>query len=396
MARRKGGAENTLCTENTVRTRHLIGKVGEAYYANRHRRQDVTPGGARREDIGLASPEQTLKIMMYSKYLFLEIWQSRLLDMPVDEIVEKMGIKEYPSLVDILWQDAETKKFVETMRHQFSAHPYYSLEETVLMIEKFDFERFWRVARRILLFKDAVTVVRYESGSLGCILDKEPEVSFVPSHEAPQAEIEAMKRQYGGPMLDTEWGKDNPRQVMQECLACIQSLKEELEIASSLHQVYRTRQTLERLVGASYDSKFMIMEMHDFIRRYKALNLPIKPGFWDRKSVYRDLRNQYAAHNDDEERITSIMELYGDRELLPTLRRDMDEAILLSRRLFSGHVPGARFRLPSLSRIGEIEEEFKQVHRESHRRLGNRFENGKYERDCAEHRLRVGRKLGLR
>jgi len=398
----KGDArmENTLGAENTIRTHYLRDKIRGLYYANRHIRQDVSLDGIRGAELGHASPEATLRIMVYARYLFLEIWQSGMLVDPIDEILKREGVERHPQLGWLIEQDPKTAELVEKMRQRFSTHPSFTIKEAMEEMEAIGFERFWLRAQRVLMFKDAVSAVTYTPGALDAAIRDAGKASARPAKSLTVEERHRLEKRYGSPAYDVDWGEGNTRSILQECVACMEVLMDEHRVATALHRCYRTRETMERLVGATYNLKYVILEVYEFIRIYKTLGIPTspesptEPELFERKKKYCKYRKRYAAHG--EGRVPSVMLIFEDAAFMPELARDVEEIIILSRRLCPGYSPTARIALPTREKADEMDREMEDVRVKSHEMLGDEAMGLEYEKKCDELRGAVAAAYGLR
>lgn len=397
--KRAAGMENTLDAEGTIRIHYLRDKIRGWYYTNRHIRQEVSLDGIRRAEMSHASPGATLKIMAYSRYLFMEIWQSGILEDPIEETLKKRGLQDFSQLGGLIEQDPDTKKLVETMRHRFSTHRSFTLEDAIAIMRPIGFERFWMSTQRILMFKDALSVVGYEPGSLDDIIESAGDFSAFPTRFLTRKEKLGLRRRYESPVYDVAWGTGNSMEILQECVAGLRTLMEEHMVSAALHRCYNTRETLERLVSSTYNLKYIILEAYEFIRTYETLKIPhtdempTEPKLFAREDKYEHYRNKYSAHSEDG--VPSIMYVIGDASFMGELFRDAEEILVLSRRLLPDFDPRARLELPTLERIGKMDGEMERLRLQSHAQLGNRFLDSEYERKCDELRAAVTTAYGL-
>jgi len=386
------GLESTLDAESAIRARYLADRIGGLYYANRRTPQDVPLGGPERPALSHASPEATLKIMVYARYLLLEIWQSRLLEDTVESTLERLGVGGHPRLGGLIVQDPDTRALVERMRHRFSACPAITLEGAIAEIGHAGFKKFWVCVNRILAFNDAVRAASYRPWALGGAVGARDPAPLFPTRALTDVEKRRLRLRYGGLAHGIDWGTGSTRQIMQECAACIGVLLDDYLVAASLHQCYRTSKTLQRVVSATYGLKYIILEVNSFGSMYMKLGIPNEPGFLARGKKYQRYRNLYAAHSD--ERVPSIMHIVCDREFAPELVRDAEEVVIISKRLFPGLDTGARIGLPAAAEIEEMEREIAGFWRQDPVPPGGAAERGEYGKRCEELRAIVASAYG--
>jgi len=397
---------DTLGVENTVRTGYLMERIRGAYYANSRVRQQVVLGEAAREEMPLASPESTLKIVVAAKYLFLEICVLEIQGEEVwrlteaergryDEIICEVEAAGCGDLAGAFRQDLETVRLIVDLRDKYSSHPTFPLREAIARIDGEGFERFWQCARRLLLLKRAAETASGWDNPPAHPPDSGQEISGLPHRFPTEAELEEVKRAHEGPMLKARWPKCWSRQVMRECAACIRILLDEFCIARSLHQTSQSAENKARLCNTVYSLKYAVLEMHNFIESYAKLNLSGNPGFMKRKKWYKRFKNQYGAHTDEDRRVVSLTQLLGKAALMQMLVLDMHEALCLSRRLFEDFEPQDRIRLPTRAEIASMDADIEGAHQTLHRRLGGRFASGEHEKRCAEFRARIQKMCGL-
>jgi len=397
--KKAAGMENTLDAESTIRIHYLRDKIRGLYYANRHVRQDVSLGGVKDSEQSHASPEATIKIMVYARYLFMEIWQTGMLVDPIGEILKKKGVREHPQLGRMIDQDPKTADLVEKMRQRFSTHPSFTLGNAIGEIGAMGFERFWLSAQRILMFKDAVSVATYTPGALDGAIRDAGKAAVLPAETLTGGERRMLEKRYAGPAYGVKWGDVKSMRILQESVACLVVLMDEHRVATALHRCYRTQETMQRLVAATYNLKYVILEAYEFIFAYKELGIPTgkespEPEFLERKKKYCEYRKRYAAHQD--RRVPSVMLIFEDSGFVSKLARDVEEIIVLSRRLCPGYMPTERIPLPTREKIDVMDKEISDLRLQSHEWLGNRFVNSEYEKRCDELRGAVAAAYGLR
>ena len=401
MTRKKApDMENTLDAEGTIRMHYLRDNIRGIYYTNRHIGQDVSLDGIKKAELGRASPAATLKVMVYARYLFLEIWQSGILVDPIDEIMKRSGVEKYPRLAGLIEQDPKTAELVEKMRQRLSTHPSFTLREAIDEIEPIGFERFWLHAQRILMFKDAVSVVTYTPGSMEGDIKNAGNASVLPAKSLTWKEKHRLKKRYERPAYDVDWGKGETRRLLQECVACLRALMDEHVVSTALHRCYKTQKTLERLVSSTYNLKDVSLEVYEFMRVYKTLGIPhspespTEPEFFARKKKYCRYRNKYAAH--DDKHVPSIMLIFEDSSFVSELARDVEEIIILARRLCGDYKPDAEIPLPTHEKTYEMDAEIDDLGRQSHEWLEGKFQDSEYMKKCDELRAAVAAAYGLK
>jgi len=387
------GAENTLDAENTIRIHYLRDRILDVYWVNRRTQQGNPQGRAERAELSHASPGATLRLMAYARYMFLEIWQSWLLEDTVEATVTKRGMGDYSTLGGLIEQDPETKALVERMRHRFGAHHVITLDEAMEDMRSTGFPKFLRCAQKILMFKDAARTVTYVPGSLDAVMGRGTRMPASAQKALSEAERQKLKRRYAAPMHRGKRGEDVLVRGMQECAMCLKILLKGMEVATSLHRQYRTQETMALLVHSTYDLKYVILEAHGFTEGYRGLGLPDGPGFLARAKKYKLYRNQYSAHND--KRVPSIMRILGDSAFSDEMVRDAEEIIVLSGQLFPDLDVRETIELPTGAQIAEMETEM-ELHRvKSHEPFGNKFLGGEYDKKCREARERMAAENGL-
>jgi len=401
MTRKKApDMENTLDAEGTIRMHYLRDNIRGIYYTNRHIGQDVSLDGIKKAELGRASPAATLKVMVYARYLFMEIWQSRILEDTIEATLERKGMHEYAQLEGMIEQDRDTKALVEKMRHRFSTHPNFTLEQAIEEIGAMGFQRFWMCVQRILMFKDAISVVSYTPRSFEGIIKNVGNADILPVKTLTWEEKRGFKKRYESPAYDVDWGEGETRRLLQECVACLKTIMDEHMVSTALHRCYKTQKTLERLVSSTYNLKYVILEVYEFMRVYKTLGIPhspespTEPEFFARKKKYCLYRNKYAAH--DDKHVPSIMLIFEDSSFVSELARDVEEIIILARRMCGDYKPNAEIPLPTHKKTYEMDMEMDKLRKQSHEWLGNKFLNSEYEIKCDELRAAVTAAYGLK
>lgn len=403
MGKKKAGAAampDTLGVENTIRTGYLLERIRGAYYVNKHIGKQVTLGDPGRPDMPLASPGATMKILVSAKHLFLDICTIELGGEEVVDLVdERRGrygkvIREVAEagcgdLAGIFRRDLETTRRIVDIRNRFSAHPTFPLEEAIRRIEKEGFAKFWQCARRLLLLKDAIEATPCGDCQPARTVTGGLRASGLPYKIPTGEEMARVKKAYEGPIHKIEWSEGSQRQIMRECAACIRVLLDEFLTSHALCQSSPSAENRSRLCDAVYSTKYAVTEMHDFVKRYERLGLAGRPGFMDRQGPYKTFRNQYGAHNDEDRRVTSLVQLLNHSGLMSMLLLDMHEALCLSGRLYEELEPRDQIRLPSRGEIAGMDAEIEDVRQRLRERLGSRFANGEHERGCAEFRAYI-------
>ncbi|RNJ74434.1 MAG: hypothetical protein EB832_00010 [Thaumarchaeota archaeon S14] len=391
--RRGGGAPDTLEVENTARIRYLLEAIKGAYYVNLRVRQDVALGQKGRADEPSASPELTLKLVVLAKYLFLEIWMLGM-EGTVREAICGMERDGRPGPARALRQDLETMKFINDMRHKFSAHPTFPLCVAIERIEQGGFARFWQCARRLLLLREAVGAAPGKGRPPCRALEPCRDVAGIPYGLPTREEQEDATNRHESPEHDVKWPEANSRQIMQECAMCIRALLEEFRVSLELHRRIPDTANRERLCRTAYSTKYAVLEMGDFIDRYKDLRLSDMPRFLDQEKKYEKYRNQYAAHRDKFGRVVSLLQLLGS-PIMPNLILDMHEAICLSRRLFPMPAPAGGLVLPTLDEINQMEAEICAFRQDLHEWAVDGAAGAEHRRECAEFHAHIKRVCGL-
>lgn len=370
QAEEAANLERTLAAEGAIRVHYMRDRVRGMYYANRRVRRDAHRGVEVRPALRHASRESALKIMVYARYLFLEIWQSRLLEETAEATLERMGIRDCPQLEGIIGQDPDTRELVKRMRNRFSANPDLTLEEAMGEIGHEGFKRFWRCVQRIIVFQDAAGAASYRPWPLNGAAEAAG-IGLFPADSMLWEEKLRLIKRYGKSPYSVNWGTGNSRQIMQECAACIRVLLDDYMAAATLHQCYHTAETLQRLVSSTYGLKYIILEVSKFAHMYRTLGIPNEPKFLAREKKYKMYRNWYAAHSDA--RVPSILHIARDREFAPELVRDAEEITVLSQRLFAGLGTGARIELPTGQEVEEMEREEADLRTQARAQLGGRL-----------------------
>lgn len=396
---------DTLGVENTIRTGYLLETIRGAYYTNARIRQQVTLERKEREEIPLAPPGATLKILVSAKYLFLEISNLELQGMEVCEItkaegkyeeiiaeVEGMGCGD---LAGTFRRDLETLRLIVDLRSRFSSHPTFVHEVAISRIESAGFGEVWQCARRLVLLKGAIEAASREANRPAHTPYGGLEISGLPYRIPTREERNAVGRTHEGPKHRVEWPGCCEREIMREGAACIRSLLDEIDIASALHGTSPSPENKARLCNTVYSLKYAVLEMHNFIRCYKKLNLAGKPGFMERRKLYKTFKNQYGAHNDKERKVASLVQLLNKDRLMRMVVLDMHEALCVSRRLFEDYVPKGQIGLPTHSEIDGMDAGIEGVRQRLHDRLGDRLADGEHARRCAEFHSYVQGKCGL-
>jgi len=369
-AERAANLERTLAAEGAIRVHYMRDRVRDLYYANRRTRRGAPHARAGVAGLSHASRESTLKIMVYARYLFLEIWQSRLLEETAEATLERMGIRDCPQLGGIIERDPDTRKLVEGMRHRFSANSNLTLEGAIAEIGHEGFKKFWRCVQRIIVFQDAVGAVSYRPWPLNSAAEAASGPLF-PANPMPWEEKLRLIKRYSRSTYNVDWGTGNSRQIMQECAACTRVLLDDYMAAASLHRCYHTAETLQRLVSSTYGLKYIILEVNKFAHIYKTLGIPNEPKFLAKEKKYKMYRNRYAAHSDA--RIPSILHIARDHGFAAELVRDAEEITVISQRLFAGLGTGARIELPTGQEIEAMELEVADLRLQARAQLGRRL-----------------------
>lgn len=399
--KKAAGMENTLDAESTIRIHYLRDRIRSLYYANYHIGQDVTLDGTKNAETSHASPEATLKIMAYARHLFLEIWQTEMLVDPIGKILERAGVEGHPRLGELIEQDPDVAGLVEQVRQRFSVHPDFTIKEAIDKIEATGFDRFWMGAQRILMFRDAVSAVTYTAEALDEQIRNAGKASILPARSLTAEERRRLEKRYRSDVYDVDWKNEKSMQVFQESVACLGVLMDEHRVSTSLHRCYRTQETMERLVAATYSLKYVIQGVHDFICAYRGLGIPTskesptEPELFAREKRYLKYRNKYASHRDDEH-VPSVMLVFGDSAFVSELARDVEEIMILSRRLCPGYRPTARIALPTRERAARMDKEMDDLRLQTYGWLGDRLANSEYEKKCDELRGAVAAAHGLR
>lgn len=399
------GPPDTLGVENAIRTSYLLETIRGAYYANARIRQQVTLDWEDREEMALASPESTLKILVNAKYLFLEISNLELQGMEVWEITKVEGKYEEiiveveragcGDLAGVFRKDLETLRSIVDLRNKFSSHPTFAHEVVISRMESVGFGEIWQCARRLLLLKDAIEAAPRGGGPPARPTYGGLEISGFPYRLPTREERGAARRAREGPRHRVEWPKRCAREIMQEGAACIRALLDEIDIASTLHRGSPSTENKARLCDTVYSLKYSVLEMHNFIECYKCLRLVAKPGFLERARLYRKFKNQYGAHNDEERKVASLVQLLNNSRLMRMIVLDMHEALCVSGRLFDDYMPQGQISLPTRDEAARMDAEIEGVRQRLHDRLGDRFSDGGRARRCHGFRRYVQGRCGL-
>ncbi len=395
MTEKKDGAEDTLDAESTIRMHYLRDKIRDGYYVNQHIPLSVSPDEISRAEISHASPESTQQLMVWMRYLILELWQTGLLDDNMDEIIKKFDLKEHHKLCEILEQDDDVKDFVQRMRQRFSTHASFTSEKAVEEIESLGFRKLWKYVLLIILFKDAIRTVCYKPCDINLEELNTGKYIVPPDEIITETKRQKLKLFYDKMSFDIELEKYDKARIMRDCAICLNIMRDDLMIATKLHRCYGTEETLILYVNAIYNMKYMILELHEFIKHCDELKIPSSLGFMTRKKKYKEIRGQYSAHRDKDERITSIMQLFEDPDRWSNVVQDVEEATILSKKLFPNMKINSKLRLPTKSQIVEIKQEIEDVRLACHKQYDGKFIDGEYDKKCQKIRRQVGKALNL-
>ncbi len=395
MVEKKDVVENTIDAESTIRIHYLRDKIRNAYYVNQDIPLSTSPDEISKTEISHASPESTQKLMVWMRYLILELWQTGLLDDDMDEIIKKLNLKEHHKLCEILERDENVKCFIEKMRHRFSTHANFTLEKAVEEIETFGFRKIWRCVLLIILFKDAIRTVCYKPCDINIEELNGGKYITPPDEIVSEIKKQKLKMFYSKTDFGVDLEKYDNAQIMRDCTICLNIMRDDLMIATKLHRCYGTEETLVLYVNAVYNMKYMISELHEFIKHWNKLKIPSSLRFMKRENKYREIRRQYSAHRDKKERITSIMQLFKEPDRWSNVVQDVEEVTILSKKLFPDMKINSRIRLPTKSEIVEMKQEIEDVRLYSHKQYGDKFIDSEYDKKCQKIRRHVGKALNL-
>lgn len=383
--------------ESNVRIRYWLDKIYRQHGISNNPEYDKLDTVAQKPVLA------NTNIMVAIKYLVLEIYDFWKLYNKNYDVDNDLKVDDPSGIYRISQEYADAEEMKE-MRNRFGAHPCWTFEKVAKHIDAMGLDRLVFYAHLVVMFQDAayrITPSRHRRDHMRDVRRAQIPLTVEP---VTVSGGETIKVAYSRANVELESQKDqNAYVALRESLLCMMHLSACFnEARENLKK--GTLVSYLRFSNEVYNIKYMILELVNFTKVYDGMKLsitndgkPLVPSFLERRELYCELRNKYAAHapmdgNDGMQRL-----LQKSPDLISNALRDVAEANGLVTRLSSEF---QEYNEPPVRQMTHTE--IKRVHRrldrirkDSSEYRGNEFVDPKQEQTIQRRKEEARRTLGL-
>jgi len=385
------GAIYAAANESNIHLRHWICDIYDLHGLPQDPQLSDAPYRS-----ALHSPTlRSLRLLLSVRRLILELWNFQAIYSHYGEIKKGLDVKKTSGLTMII-KDHKVVGSLKRLRDQL-AHQGITLEELANEINSLGLAPLVHYARAVLMFEDAVYRTVKNSNYRQKNTGWDPAGLTLKMPGSSDRDAFAKKYSAVNFTLNPEHSRDYI--LMGELRLSLLMLYTGL-VESAQNTANRTLDSYLRFTGNVYNAKYMILDIHNFIAKFKKLGLQdaVEPAFLSRECLYRSLRNNYSAHT----KITKVRTIESVIDAHPDLLGHMLLDILEIDALASGLLrrfettPARQISPMSREQIDKIDEAMRVTRLESHGRLGHSYIDPNEEKKRLEIRAVAKRRLGLR
>lgn len=385
------GAMYAAAYESNIHVRHWICDIYDLHGLPQDQHMYDTPHRS-----ALHSPTlRSLRLLLSVRRLILELWNFQAIYSHYGEIKKDLDVKKASGL-SLIIKNHKIVGSLKQLRNKL-AHQGITLEEFASEIDSLGLDSFVHYARAVLMFEDAAYRTVQNAHHKPENPDWDP-ARF--TFEMPgRLDREAFAKKYSN--VDFPLYPEHSRDyiLMGELRLSLLVLYTSF-IESAQNTAGKTLDSYLRFTAHVYNSKYMILDIYNFIEKFKKLGLQnaVEPDFLSRVNLYCDLRHNYSAHTKIT-KIRTIESLLADHpDLLSHMLLDILEIDALASRLLGRFEvsPTRNIKLMSKEQIDKIDEDMRAIQLKSHGRLGHSYMDPHEEKKRLEARAIAKRRLGLR
>jgi len=339
---------------------------------------------------------RSLRLLLSVRHLVLELWNFQAIYNHYTKIKTDLAVGKTGGL-DLIIKNHKIAGSLKLLRDKL-AHQGITLGDFAGEIESHGLDSFVHYARAVLMFEDAA----YRTVSHRRHKPKNADLNPAKlTFELPGSlDRDAFAKRYSG--VDFEFDpKLHGREyaLMGDLrLSLLMLYTSFVEAAKSTGD--NTLDSHLRFTSHVHNSKYMILDIDNFIKKFKKLDLQeaVTPDFLSRADLYNSLRHDYSAHTKIT-KIHTIESLLAEHpDLLSHILLDILEIDALASRLLERFEapPIKEISLLSREQLAKIDEAMKATQLESHGRLGRSYIDPHEEEKRLEARAAAKRRLGLR
>ena len=356
---------NRMTIENNIHLHYWEKKIMDLHYNNTEIYQNVWRTGKLESDV-YADPAQTEKLMLYIRYIVLEIWQfEHIHNLTYKKVMTNLDIPDCQKLNEVIKADKQLKRFITRIRNKNGAHSQLTRSDMIHEVETVGLKAIMLYAKSIILFQDAMRALPKKN-----IKEMPIERESTDGYNITDAEEQRIRKRYSKAEIKINPTEDiSMYRSMRDCASSLFLLVGELLPARQRYSKSRTWENLRCSSIELYNIKYMVLELDKFIEQFDKLVAKHKdvvgsfrPEFLANREAYRNIRNMYAAHGkiDHIAGFKGLMSMY--KNLLPVVLQDTVEIIIFVEKL-PIIFPNVRSKakLMNYVEISELEQEIRDI-----------------------------------
>lgn len=358
--------------------------------------QDPQPHDAPHKSALYSSTLRTLRLLLSVRLLVLELWNFQAIYSHYGKIKQDLDVEKASGL-SLIVKNHKITGSLKRLRDKL-AHQGIALEDLADEIDSLGLDSLVRYARAVLMLEDAV----YRTVSNNRHRPKNedwnlPKLTF----ELPgSSDRDAFAKKYSEVNFSFD-PEHNGREyaLMGELRLSLLMLYTSF-VESAQNTSDNTLDSYLLFTSHVYNSKYMILDIHNFIARFRKLGLQeaVTPDFLAREGLYKSLRDNYSAHTKIA-KIRTIEYLLSDHpDLLSHMLLDILEIDAIASRLLERFEAPPLREIPPMSReqIDKMDRDMRDAQLGSHGLLGHSYIDPREETRRLEARAVAKRRLGLR
>ena len=366
----------TAVYESNIRIRYWINQIYICHDDTRQPPQNDTERAMRQPSLQFLNVLSSIRYLALEVFDFLEIYESD------HHVVDNLKLDDPGGFYKIMRGRGEVKNTIGKMRREFGAHPIQTFEEISEQVNAIGLDTLVLYVRLTLLFQDAVfrTIPsRYHRDEN--LMKQE----FIPISWSPvtKEDVRVVESTYDGVSMSLNEGDHQRTYVtMYESLLCMSMLNINFTNVSEKPQ----KETLDILMKFSsevYNTKYMILELANFVEQYEELAPKLKtkageeliPNFLKRKEKYRRLRNHYSAHARFGDIVGIQQVMRENPNLISEMLQDIQEAWIIVTKMQPEFQEYKACAVPLMSdmEMDGVDREIDRIHKESNEYYENRY-----------------------
>jgi len=314
-------------------------------------------------------------VLFSARYLVLELWDFEdVYSVHYGKIVGGLDVTDKRGLHMIISGHESVKSALKGLRDKCVAHMERDFGEFAKSIDAVGLASIVHYARAVVMFQDAV----FRTIGNRHRKENKPHGGIPISFELPAGtDRQAFEKKYCQADLAAYAGSHRHEcEVMRNLQMSLGMLYASFYEAA-LQSRYRNRGEFSWLDMQVYGSKYMILDIHNFIVEFGKLGIgkTTRPGFLTGGTPYARLRNDYAAHT----RVNKIAGvgglLDGNPGLLGDMLLDIVEIDVLAFKILERHPDTLIKEITRVTpeQFAEIDRRLSEVQVASHEPYGNRY-----------------------